>query len=172
MWCGVSSIIIIESIFIELSLPQIKIYPIPKILPFLCSLASQFRQSLCPLCVIDRFSRSEVDSQGAKVCCAGRLRRIIKDIGLPSDFEIDKTGGYDRSLELCFQQSAGNSARPQIDVTFGTLWNCFLDQDIADLQTTTRLEDPRHFLQGCGFIGDQVQDAIRDHNISPAIVNR
>jgi hypothetical protein len=61
------------------------------------------------------------------------LRRATKDIGLPSDFEIHKTGGYDRSLELCFQQSAGNSARPQIDLTFGTLRNCLLDQNIADL---------------------------------------
>jgi hypothetical protein len=99
------------------------------------------------------------------------LRRAAKDIGLPRDLEIDKTGGYDRSLELCFQQSTGNSARPQVDLTFSALRNRFLDQDVTDLQAPTGLENARHFLQGCGFIWDQIEDAIRDHNIRPVILN-
>ena len=66
---------------------------------------------------------------------------------MPGDLEINETGGYDRSLKLCFQQSAGNSTRPQINLTFGTLWNCFLYQDIANLQAPARLEHPCHLPQ-------------------------
>ena len=40
-----------------------------------------------------------------------------KHITLPYDLEIDKTGGYDRGLQLCLQQGTGNSASPQIDLS-------------------------------------------------------
>ncbi len=64
--------------------------------------AGQISQSLCQFLIVDRFSCSEVDAQCAKTCRAGRLRRAAKHITLPGDLEIDKTGGYDRSLKLCF----------------------------------------------------------------------
>ena len=36
-------------------------------------------------------------------------------------------------LELCFQQSAGNSAGPEIDALLGIFGDRFLDHDVGDL---------------------------------------
>ena len=133
--------------------------------------AAQIRQGLCPFLIVDRFSCPEVDSQRSKVGCAGCLRRALEDIALPGDLEIDKTRGYHRSLKLCFQQSAGNSACPQIDITSGALGDRFLHQDVTNLQPPAGLEHPRHFLQGGWFIRNQIEDAVGDHHIRPAVLH-
>jgi len=61
---------------------------------------------------------AEIDPQRTKVRGAGGMRRAAEDVSPPGDFEIDKTGGHDRVLELCFQQSAGNSTCPQVYPVF------------------------------------------------------
>jgi hypothetical protein len=61
-------------------------------------LAGKVFQSLRPLLIIRRFFSPEVDTQRAKARRARRLRRAAEHIALPRDLEIDKTGGYDRSL--------------------------------------------------------------------------
>jgi hypothetical protein len=62
--------------------------------------------------IIPWLSGSEVDPQRTETRRAGRLGSVAEHIRSPGDLEIDETGGYDRSLKLCFQQSAGNSAGP------------------------------------------------------------
>ena len=67
------------------------------------------------------FSCTEINPQRPEVGCAGGLGGAVEYIRPPGDLEIGKTGGHDRSLELCFQQSAGNSTRPQFDIALGAL---------------------------------------------------
>ncbi len=52
---------------------------------------------------------------------AGRarlMRRTAEHVYSQGDLKLDKAGCHDRGFELCFQQSAGNSPRPQVDVPF------------------------------------------------------
>jgi hypothetical protein len=64
------------------------------------------------------------------------LGRAAENVGSPGNFEIHKTGHDHGHLQLCFQQSAGNSAGPQIYLAFGALRHNLLHQDVAKLQAT------------------------------------
>ena len=108
-------------------------------------LAGKTGESIHPLLFIGRFPGPKVDPQCSEAGCTGRLWSAAEHIRLPGDLEIDKAGSHDRGLKLCFQQSAGNSTRPQIDLTFGALWDYLLHQNITDLQTPARFKHPRHF---------------------------
>jgi hypothetical protein len=55
------------------------------------------------------------------------LRCTRKYICPPGNFKIDKSGSRNRVLQLCFQQSAGNSTGPEINVAFCAVWNLLLD---------------------------------------------
>ena len=51
-----------------------------------------------------------------ELCSATRLRSTTEDVRLPGDLEVNESCSHDRSLQFCFQQNTGNSARPQIDL--------------------------------------------------------
>jgi hypothetical protein len=82
-----------------------------------------------------RLGRPEVDADGAKRTRAGRLRCARKDLGLPRDRKVGETGGDDRRLKLCFQQSTGNSTGPEVYFLFRSLRHLPTDHDVADLQS-------------------------------------
>ncbi len=86
-----------------------------------------------PFCFIIRFASPEVDAQGAKVTGTAFLGCACEDVGAPGYLKVHKSGLNHHHLKLCFQQSTGNSASPEIDFVFGALWNCLLDQNVADL---------------------------------------
>jgi hypothetical protein len=123
-------------------------------------IARQRCQRARPLSFVARLSCSEIDSQGAELRCARRLRRAGVDVSAPGDLEIDEPGGDDRCLKLCIQQSAGDSGLPEIDVSFAIVRDCFLDEDVADLKATAGLEHTCHFLQPRKLIGKKVEDAV------------
>lgn len=133
------------------------------------NLAGQGRQRGRPFLVAAWLAGAEIDTQGAELCRAGRLLCPCINIALPGDGEIDKSGGHDRGLKLCFQQSTGNSTCPQADIAFGVFGNSFLHQNITNLQTAVGFENARHFGQRRGFVGHQVEHAIRDDHIRPGI---
>ena len=123
-------------------------------------IARQRRQRLRPLSLVACLSCAEVDSNGAELRGARRLWRAGEDLGAPGDLEIDEPRRDNRCPQLCIQQSAGDSALPQIDVSFAFVRNCFLHEDVADLKATGRLEHARHFLQSGKFVGKEVQHAV------------
>tara|TARA_B100000446_G_scaffold136146_1_gene128459 strand:+ start:3284 stop:3451 length:168 start_codon:yes stop_codon:yes gene_type:complete len=51
------------------------------------------------------------------------LRGIAIDIATPGDFEILKPSFGKLARKLCFQQSAGDSTSPEVDVPLGTFQN-------------------------------------------------
>ena len=107
-------------------------------------LACQRRQRLGPFRLARRLARPDVDAERAEAGGAARLWGTAEDIGAPGDRKIDEASGDDRRPELCFQQSAGNSASPEVDLVFGTLRHCPLDQNVAKLQASARFEHARH----------------------------
>ena len=79
------------------------------------------------------FVGPEIDSESAKASRRGLLRSTGEDLVSPGDLEPLETGRFDYRLELCFQQSAGDSALPQIDILLGSVRHGFLHHDVADL---------------------------------------
>jgi hypothetical protein len=65
-----------------------------------------------PLTIFARLPCSEVDSQRAELRGARGLWGVRVDVSTPGDLEFDKACGNYRCLELCIQQSAGDSALP------------------------------------------------------------
>jgi len=122
-----------------------------------------------PLLLIGRLARAEVDALCPEFCGATGLRRATEDIRLPGDFEVNESRSHDRGLQFCFQQSTGNSARPQIDLLFRVRWHRLLHQDIPDLEATAGFKHASHLLQGREFVRQQIEDPVGDDHISPAI---
>jgi len=56
--------------------------------------------------------RAEVDAERSESGRTRRLRRAGEHVFAPGNLEVLETGGQDPGLELCFQQSAGNSSGP------------------------------------------------------------
>ncbi len=107
-------------------------------------LICKFSQCCFPLFVVARFTSTEINSKRTIISCAGFLRSTVKDVFLPSDLKIHKTGLYNRGFKLCFQQSTCNSSCPEIYVAFSALWHSFLHQYIGDLKATSGLEYTSH----------------------------
>ena len=122
-----------------------------------------------PLLLMCRLARAEVDTLCPEFCGAPRLRSATEDVRLPGDLEVNETRRHDCGLQFCFQQSTGNSARPQIDLLFRVLWHRLLHQDIPDLEATAGFEHASHLLKGREFVRQQVEDAVGDDHIGPAI---
>jgi len=88
------------------------------------------------------------------------------------DLESHKAGGDDRRPKLCFLQSTGNSPLPQVDITPGLRADIRLHEDVADLESTARLEDACYLLHGRELVGEQIQHAVRDDDIGPTVGDR
>jgi hypothetical protein len=85
-------------------------------------------------------ARLEVDPVGAELVGARCLGGAVEDGSLPCDLETLEPGSRDLGLELCFQQSAGDSAGPEVDVLLGSVRDLLLHHDVGDLQPAAGLE--------------------------------
>jgi hypothetical protein len=115
---------------------------------------------------------AEIDTEGAKAGGRGLLRRAIEYFGPPGQLEVLETARDDNRFQLCFQQSAGDSALPQIDVPLGTIRYRLLHHDVADLYPPSRLQHPMHLLKNRNLVGAEVDDPVGDDDIGPAVVDR
>jgi hypothetical protein len=122
-----------------------------------------------PLLLICCLAGAEVDALRPEFCGTAGLRRATEDVRLPGDLEINEARSHDRGFQFCFQQSTGNSARPQIDLLFRVRWHRLLHHDIPDLEATAGFEHASHLLQGREFVWQQVEHPVGDDHIGPAI---
>lgn len=124
---------------------------------------------MSPLKFVTGFARAKIDPDGAELRRARRLRRSAEHVRAPRDLESHESSRHDRGVQLCLQQSAGDSALPEIDVSFRARRDGLLDEDVTDLKTAARLEYTRHFAKAGHLIGEEIQHAIRDDNVSPPV---
>lgn len=122
-----------------------------------------------PLLFIGPFARTEVDTYCPEFRGTTLLGCATVDVRSSSDLDVNETSGHDRGFQFCLKPRTGNSAGPQIDLLFRVLRHSLLYQDIPDLQASRRLEHASHLLQGREFVRHQVEDAIGDDHIGPAI---
>jgi hypothetical protein len=105
--------------------------------------------------------------------CQRRLRRFAaahrERRRRSSDSKILESCIGDLGCQFCFQQSAGNSPRPQVDVAPGTLWDWLLNQDIGNLESPARLENSVQLLEDSVFVWGQVDRAIGDDDVCPLV---
>jgi hypothetical protein len=66
---------------------------------------------------------------------------------------------------LCFQQSPGNSAGPEIDVAATFFADRFLDGHVGDLHPSSWAKDAEDFCKHGVFIWYEIDHAIRDHDV-------
>lgn len=114
--------------------------------PFLHERARHRTPLLMSLLLNRGLTRVEVDALRPEFCGTTRLRRATEDIPLPGDLEVNESGSHNCRLQFCFQQSTGNSARPQIDLLFRVFRHRLLHHDIPDLKATAGFEHPGHLL--------------------------
>ncbi len=70
---------------------------------------------------------------------AGRGRFVLRageDVDLVSPTHVDEAGVLQRPFPLCFQQSTGDSPRPEVDVVLRALWHFLVHHDVRYLQAT------------------------------------
>jgi len=132
-------------------------------------LTRQRRNRSRPLGFVPRFSCAEVDSERAELRGARGLGRASVNLRAPGDLEIHEARRYHRCFKLCVQQSAGDSTLPKVDVLLSLLGYCFLNQDVADLEATVRLENTRHFLESGELVGKEVEHTVRDDDVGPTV---
>ena len=135
-------------------------------------LACQCRNGIRPLGLVPRFSCAKIDAKRAKLRGTRGLRSSRVNLGAPRDLEIHEPRRNDRCFKLCVQQSAGDSTLPKVDVLLSLLGYCFLNQDVADLEATVRLENTRHFLESGELVGKEVEHTVRDDDVGPTVGHR
>ena len=135
-------------------------------------MASQLLQRLPPFSLVARLSRAKIDSEGAELSRARRLSGAGVHVAAPGDLEIDEARRDDSCLELCIQQSAGNSALPEIDVLLSLVGHCLLNEDVSDLEPPARLENTRNFLESGKLVGKEIEHAVRDDDVGPTVGHR
>lgn len=78
---------------------------------------------------------------GAKLQRIGGIRHIHVVVVLVNDPAVFEAGVANGAKQLCIQQSAGNSTRPERDIVERVRGEGALDQDVSYLQAPARLED-------------------------------
>ena len=72
----------------------------------------------------------------------------------------------------CFQQRPGNSAGPKVDVPSALGADRVLDRHIGDLDPPAGHEHAKELGEHCVFVGDQINDAVRDDDIEDPVWKR
>ena len=89
----------------------------------------------------------ERDPHRAEVDRARLVDRAAEDVRSANDAEALEAARFDHRLQLCFQQSAGDSPGPERDVLLGAFGHRSLHRDVADLQTSAWLDHPAPIAQ-------------------------
>ncbi len=71
--------------------------------------------------------------------CVGLVLRAGEDIHLLSPANVREAHVLQNPIPLCFQQSTGDSAGPEVDVVFGVLGDLLMDDDVGDLDAAAGL---------------------------------
>ncbi len=100
----------------------------------------------------------------------GFLLRAREDIDLLAPPDVREARLVQRPLPLCFQQSTGDSAGPEIDVVLCVLGDFFVDDDVRDLEPPAGLQHAADLPHHRHFVRTEVDDAVADHDIDrPAL---
>lgn len=118
---------------------------------------------------LHRLAGAECDTLRAEVQRVRGIGRVHITVVLVDDIAFFKTSRAHGAEQLCIQQSAGNSARPEGNIIQCAIGYLPFNENIADLQSSARLEDAEPLAQGLGFVEGQVEDAVADDHVREGI---
>jgi hypothetical protein len=98
----------------------------------------------------------------------GGIRLVLRSaehVSLLSPTNAGETGVLQHPLPLCFQQSTGNSATPEVYVVLCILRDLLVDDDVRDLDPPSGLEYPVDLLHDRHLIRAEVDDTVADDDI-------
>lgn len=113
-----------------------------------------------------------IDASDAEFPCRfflGRAAKAVVGVSYPNVYESDC---HERVDELCLQQSATDSTGPELDIAPDLWRELHAGHDVGDLHASAWPQHPRDFCKRQIFLRDEIQDAIRDHDIDRGIVER
>jgi hypothetical protein len=89
---------------------------------------------------------------------------VVGRVGVSVDevagLDVGEAVAAESLFVLCFQQSAGDSAGPEVDVPLAFVGDGRLDGDVGDLDASAGAEDAGDLGEDGVFVGDEVDDAV------------
>jgi hypothetical protein len=74
-------------------------------------------------------------------------QRSGENIGSGNQLDIHKAGLLNGIQVLSLQESTTNSSSPQINISFGPVWDLLVHYNVGQVKTTARLQDMKDFRQ-------------------------
>ncbi len=115
---------------------------------------------------------SEGHAAGIELFCVGLVPGAREDIHLRPPAHVRETHVLQHPAPLCFQQSTGDSAGPEVYVVLRVLRDLLVDDDVGDLEAAAGLEHPPDPLHDRHFVRAEVDYAVADDHINGLIVYR
>ena len=109
-----------------------------------------------------RLDAAESDAPRLELGRVGLVLRAGEDVDLPAPANVHEAGVFQHPLPLCFQQSTGNSARPEVDIVLRVLGDFLVDDDVADLEAATRFQHTEDLAHHLYLVGAQIDHAVAD----------
>ncbi len=100
------------------------------------------------------------------------MLRAGENIDLLTPANVYETGLLQHVPPLCFQQSTGDSAGPEIDVVFRILRHFLMNDDVGDLEAAAWLQHPEHLPHHRHLVRAEVDHAVANHDIDRFVVHR
>ncbi len=97
-----------------------------------------------------------------------RRRFVLRpgeDVYLVAEPHILEAAVVQHPPPLCLQQSAGDSAGPQLDVVLRGLGHFFVNKDVGDLETAPGLQDAVHLSHYRDLVRAQVDHTVADDHV-------
>ena len=87
-----------------------------------------------------------------------------------SVLDLDEAVPLENLYVLSIQESACDSASPEVDVLLSLLGHGTLDRDVRDLNATSRDEHAKDLREDCVLVGDEVDHAVGDDDIEGVVI--
>jgi hypothetical protein len=111
-------------------------------------------------------SRRQIDAKDAVSLgrpFLGRSGEAVESLEHP---DIGEAGRLEDADELCFQQSTGDSTRPEIDVSERAVGKDLADDNVRDLRASAWFQHTRDLPDSVRLVWHEVEDAVRDHDVN------
>src|SRR4029077_3855141 len=111
-------------------------------------------------------------AEGPKLPSALLATRAGKRVEGISQLDVDEPGAADHRLPPCARQGAGDSTGPEIDITKRLLRDGALKANVRNCHTASRPQHPKDLSIDPDLVRAEVDHAVGDHDIRPAILDR
>src|SRR5689334_6276720 len=88
-----------------------------------------------------------------------------------ADRDVDEAGLVEQATPVVDGLAAGDAPRPEVDRAHGLFGQRYAVGDVGELDAATGPEGPEGLGEDGGLVGAEVDDAVGDDDVRPAVVN-